>query len=259
MHIHTFKEQKIVAKLGNSFQTLTLPAPEEEIVKGVKWGDHTHLFTPAYWKTLLWFEQENLTIQNHRLGDNIKEEITACLLGGYGIPAEVGLAAFYRLRDFGVLDSVSSEEDIFNLLSTPLAIGEKKIKYRFARQKSKYLSLALEKLSNEKAPEKNDILFRSWLMGFPGISWKTASWVTRNWFDSDQVAIIDIHIHRAGLLMKIYNSTQTPAKNYQEMENSFLDLAGNMSVRASRLDALIWQEMKYAGNMVLHHMRTVCQ
>lgn len=253
------KCQKIIAKLENCIQELTLPAPTEEIMKGVKWGDHTHLFTPAYWKALLWLDQDTCSLTNHRLGNNLSEEIGACLLGGYGIPAEVGLAAFYRLRDFGVLDSVASEEDILNLLSQPLEIGERKIKYRFARQKSKYLNLALKKLNHDKVPSNDDLSFRAWLMEFPGISWKTASWITRNWFDSDQVAIIDIHIHRAGQMMKIYNSNHNPAKHYHEMEMIFLDLAEKMSVRASQLDALIWREMKFAGNIALNHIKTLSQ
>jgi thermostable 8-oxoguanine DNA glycosylase len=65
------------------------------------------------------------------------------------------------------------------------------------------------------------------------------------------VAIIDIHIHRAGLLMGLYNHADTPAKNYFEMERKFLDFARLIKVKASILDALIWYEMKHAGTMAL--------
>ena len=247
--------QIIVAKLDDKVQQMEIPAPTEEILPGIFWGDHTHLFTPAFWKTLLWFEQGNPVFQSHRLGQSINEEITACLLGGYGIPAEVGLAAFYRLRDVGMLQKTPSEEEIFKLLSEPMKIGERLVKYRFARQKSRYLSSAFQKLAVDEQPINNPLKFRSWLINFEGIGLKTASWITRNWLDSDQVAIIDIHIHRAGFLMNIYDEKQNPAKDYLAMEESFLALADGMKVRASQLDALIWQEMKAAGNMVLRHIR----
>ncbi|MDZ3993341.1 hypothetical protein PspTeo4_24872 [Pseudomonas sp. Teo4] len=39
---------------------------------------------------------------------------------------------------------------------------------------------------------------RDWLLELPGIGYKTASWVARNWLDADDVAILDIHILRAG-------------------------------------------------------------
>lgn len=248
-------KQKIVAKLGDNVESLELPDPREEIMPGVLWGHHTHLFTPACWKTLLWLEQYTPIFQSHRLGKNLNEEIAACLLGGYGIPAEVGLAAFYLMRDEGLLQSTPSEEEIYKLLSSPLNVGNRKVRYRFAKQKSKYLCSALEKLAVQSAPENDDLQFRSWLTSFAGVGYKTASWITRNWLDSDQVAIIDIHIHRAGLLMNIYDIKQNPIKDYVKMEENFLALANGIQVRASQLDSLIWQEMKSAGNMVLRHIR----
>ena len=39
-------------------------------------------------------------------GANLREELAACMLCGYGIPSEVGLAAFYGLRARGVLRAI---------------------------------------------------------------------------------------------------------------------------------------------------------
>jgi thermostable 8-oxoguanine DNA glycosylase len=242
--------QKLVAKLNGIVQTLILPEPEAEVCPGVSWGQYDVLFTPAFWKALSWLEQEHGHDKSYRLGRNLTEEISACLLGGYGIPAEVGLVAFYRVRDCGLLSSTPSENDIYEVLSQPLQVGEKRIRYRFARQKSRYLSSALEHLAKSTPPE-DAIRFRSWLLELDGIGYKTASWITRNWLDSDQVAIIDIHIHRAGLLMSLYHPKHSPAKDYIEMEDKFLDFANRIEVRASQLDGLIWNEMKTAGRMPL--------
>ncbi|MCD9188940.1 MAG: hypothetical protein LUM44_21160 [Pyrinomonadaceae bacterium] len=246
--------QRIVTKLNNRVETLELPDPNEEVTPGVYWGNYTHLFTPACWKVLSWTQQNNFKPKSYRVGDNLTEEISACILGGYGIPSEVGLAAFHWVKEIGILEITPSEDEIYKVLAEPLVINERRVRYRFARQKSKYLSYALKKIAHETAPE-DSLKFRSWLMGFEGIGYKTASWITRNWLHSDKVAIIDIHIHRAGLLMNLYNAKQTPAKNYLEMEDDFLRLATGIGVKASQLDVLIWQEMKLAGNMALRYIR----
>lgn len=245
--------QKIVAQLNDKIETLELPAPNEEVMTGVVWGEHTDLFTPACWKVLSWTQQNNFKPYSYRVGDNLTEEISACLLGGYGIPSQVGLAAFYRVKEAGILQTTPSEDEIQKVLAEPLVIGKRQVRYRFVQQKSKYLSSALKKIAVESPPEDN-VEFRNWLMSFNGIGYKTASWVTRNWLQSDKVAIIDIHIHRAGLLMNLYDLKQTPAKNYLEMEEKFLKLANGIKVKASQLDVLIWQEMKFAGNMALRHI-----
>lgn len=250
-------KQKIVAKLNGNIEILEIPGSKDEILPGIPWGDHTNLFTPACWRTQLWFEQDSNVFKSHRLGKTLAEEISACILGGYGIPAEVGMAAFYKLRSKGVFETASKEEDIFKVLADPLEINNKQIKYRFAKQKSNYLHYALEKAFSQKPPVHNAVEFRTWLTEIKGVGLKTASWITRNWLNSDEVAIIDIHIYRAGILMGMYDFTQNPSKDYIEMEESFLALAKGMEVKASQLDALIWQEMKVAGSMVLRRINKV--
>lgn len=37
--------------------------------------------------------------ESYKLRENILEEVAACILGGYGIPAEMGLVAFDRLKN----------------------------------------------------------------------------------------------------------------------------------------------------------------
>jgi N-glycosylase/DNA lyase len=236
-------------------ESLVLPDPEEEVMTGVMWGDHYALFTPAFWATMAWMETSGHHCP-HRLGQSLKEEVAACLLGGHGIPAEVGLAAFYRLRQKGLFDEpVPSEEAIFKQLSRPLQVGRRSVRYRFARQRATFVSEALKTLRCSVPPLQNDVEFRNWLMELKGIGPKTASWITRNWLDSDHVAIIDIHIHRAGLIMGLYDDRQSPSRNYFDMESKFLDFAHRIDVRPSRLDALIWRQMKDAGSIALEVLK----
>lgn len=246
--------QQITAKFGNEFDVLELPSAREYIVPGVYWGDHTHLFTPACWKVLCWLQKDFRPI-SFRVGDTLREEICACILGGYGIPSEVGLAAFHRVKETGLLNAHTSADEFQRILTEPLEVGKRRSKYRFAAQKSRYLSSALKRLAVADVPS-DALTLRNWLLEFEGIGYKTASWITRNWLQSDEVAIIDIHIHRAGLLMRLYDEKHTPARDYLEMEKRFLEMAKAIEIKTSELDVLIWQEMKFAGGMALRRLNT---
>src|SRR5262249_41598769 len=143
------------------------------------------------------------------------------------------------------------KEDLYKILAEPINIGSRGIRYRFANQRSGYLSRALTKLYDSPPPTHNALAFRNWLLDLKGVGPKTASWITRNWLDSDQVAIIDIHVYRAGLLMGLYQADESPLKDYFKMEQKFLSFAGAISVKANVLDAIIWRQMKDAGSMAL--------
>lgn len=244
--------QEVFGEFGGSTETLVLPDADEYVMDRILWGYHCALFTPAFWAALAWLDKADKRYEAYRIGETLEEEVAACLLGGYGIPAEIGLAAFYRVRDAGMLNCYPpSEETFYQVLSEPINIGRRKVRYRFAHQRSQYLSAALKKLYASRPPTQDDLAFRSWLLDMKGVGIKTASWITRNWLHSDRVAIIDIHVYRAGLLMGLYHSGEAPAKNYFNMEQKFLALSRAIDVRASVLDALIWRQMKDAGNIPL--------
>lgn len=243
--------QNISVIVDGKVKKLFLPDFNQQVLPGVKWGHHYATFTPAFWTTLACSSEVDEAYGSFRIGESLEEEVAVCLLGGHGIPAEIGLAAFHRVRDSGLLaGEPPSESTLYRTLSAPLIIGNRKIRYRFAHQRSKYLSAALSKLHETYPPAHDDLSFRQWLLGLRGIGPKTASWITRNWLKSDKVAIIDIHIHRAGILMGLYQLGESPAKHYFQMEERFLAFAKAINVPASSLDALIWRQMKNAGNLV---------
>lgn len=243
-------KQTVMTRSGEDFICLKLPDPWSEVVPGVPWQRFEQLFTPAYWRSQAWL-RPSLDTASHRLGQTLIQETAACLLGGHGIPAQVGLAAYHRLVICGVLEQdCPTQASLFELLAEPLTVGERQVRYRFANQKSRYLAATLHRLWHETPPEA-PLAFRDWFTGCPGIGLKTASWITRNWLGSDEVAIIDIHIQRAGILMGLYDREHDPAKHYREMEEKFLCFAGQVGVRASVLDALMWADMKLAGPLAL--------
>ena len=100
-----------------------------------------------------------------------------------------------------------------------------------------------------------DVEFRNWFTGLPGVGLKTASWITRNFRGSDSVAIIDVHVFRAGRLSGIFAASATIARDYEELEQRFLAFAAALGVPASQLDALIWDFMKRIGPLAVSTLR----
>lgn len=222
---------------------LDLPSPEAQVLPGVKWGALDAFPTPAYWAYQVLARRISGSCIRYRLGETLAEEVGACLLGGHGIPANVGVAAFKKIRCMGAFARETTEDELFRELSTPLDVDGRVIRYRFARQKAGYLAAALSRLSKEDPPDSTGRELRDWLLVLPGIGYKTASWIARNWLDADDVAILDIHILRAGALAGFFKPGLTVERDYLCLEEQFLNFSRALGVRASELDAVIWLEM----------------
>src|ERR1035437_1226221 len=123
-----------------SGEAIELPAPNVEVLAGVRWGRHDCLFTPAYWAAQAWHHAEELAFAPLRMGTTLVDEVAACLLGGYGTPAETGSAAFNAVHMAGLLDGPpATAAEIEVVLSQPLLVNHRLVRYRFSRQRSKYL------------------------------------------------------------------------------------------------------------------------
>jgi N-glycosylase/DNA lyase len=235
--------------IDGEVKELSLPDPSEKVMDGVVWGEFDVFFTPAFWAVQAWLDSGNQRYSFYKLGTSLQEEVAACLLGGHGIPSEVGLAAYRTLRDKGLLTKESlTLEDLTTALREPLTVGDRQVHYRFWKQKSKYLWESLKVISNGTPPDDHRA-FRSWLINnLPGVGPKTASWITRNWLSSDEVAIIDIHIQRAGICAGFFEESFSVNKNYSLMEERFLNFAHALGIRPAVLDTLIWRQMKDFGS-----------
>ena len=221
-------------------------------MQGVPWGLSHAPFTPAYWAAQWWYARSECNYADYRRGENLREEIAACLLGGHGITAEMNNAAFYRLRTLGLFDALAPLEAFERALTEPLTVCGRRLRYRFPRQKARFLREAMERLDREPVPA-DDFAFRSWLLQFPGIGSKTASWITRNWLHSNQVAIIDIHVFRAGTIAGVFQGGEVISRDYDRLEKNFLRFAQAIGVEASRLDVLMWRQMKDAGRYAIDY------
>lgn len=221
-------------------------SPDGHAPRGVSWGHCWQVGTPAYWIALT---QETCRQpgnsderSRHRLGVDLAEEIAACLLGGYGVPHDVGLAAFDAVKRAGALRPEAVDDNsIAKVLREPLQVGSRHIQYRFATQRASYLEGALTRM-REDPPPVDALGLRRWLLCCRGIGPKTASWIVRNHLGSSDVAIIDIHILRAGVAAGVFDQHWTPTRNYDAMEAFFLAWAHHGQVSAADLDAVIWSE-----------------
>jgi len=235
--------QQAAVFLDRTVVQFELPAASDEALPGVPWGSVDAFPTPAYWAYQVLARRVTGQSVRYRLGETFAEEVAACLLGGHGIPAHVGVAAFQRLKSAGLLVGTPSEELLNSELSKPMDIEGRACRYRFARQKSRYLAVALARLASGGAPTGSARALRDWLLALPGVGPKTASWIVRNWLDADDVAILDIHILRAGAIAGFFGHGLTVEHNYLELEAQFLQFSQAIGVRASELDAVMWLEM----------------
>lgn len=228
-----------------------LPPADREVLPGVCWGAIEAFSTPAHWAYQVLARRIESRVIRYRLGNSLREEVGACLLGGHGIPASVGVAAFEQLRAKGAFNGKRrSEAMIYAWLSEPLAVDGRTVRYRFARQKAGYLAAALRKLDGACLPESSGRALRDALLAFPGVGYKTASWIARNWLDADDVAILDIHILRAGVVGGFLDPELTVERHYRELEEQFLSFSRGLGVRPSELDSVIWLEMASAPRSV---------
>jgi N-glycosylase/DNA lyase len=226
--------------------TIKLPPPSVEVLPGIAWGCASELFSPAFWKYQSYMTRDLCPDVAFQLGRTLLEEVAVCLLGGHGIPAELGLAAFRHIRDRCLLNPDVDQTTLEAALSEPLSFGRGTRRYRFPRQKAKFLwhaIQAIDALSGEQSPRQ----LRSHLTSIPGIGPKTASWIVRNHFGCNEVAILDIHILRAGAEMGLFTPNADPAREYYSLESRFLEFCYAIEEPASIVDALMWDYMRRIG------------
>lgn len=246
--------QRMVVYIEDRVEQFLLPDQEEEIFPGVPWGHMDAFFTPAFWAARAWIHEvhgEDWTFTHYKTGTTFKEEVAACLLGGHGITAEMALAAFKHLQGKRLLDGTPSVEEVAEALREPLQDEGRTIHYRFPNRRARFIAEALVRLDRADTVPSGGRALRDWLMEFPGIGPKTASWIVRNWFDADDVAIIDIHVQRACTLAKVFPKELTPARHYFRLEQRFLEFASAIHTKASTLDNLVWNYMRSIGHLAV--------
>lgn len=215
-------------------------------------ADYGTLYTNAFWRLQYEICEEYYDKKWDEKETSYIEEIVACLLGGFGFKAEIGWAAFNRLKTRKLIRRDVCLEKLVEALSEPIQIGDTCIHYRFPIQKSRYVYDFLSRSDLDNAPLENDLEFRTWLLTINGIGPKTASWITRNVLHSDNVAIIDIHLYRAGVLTGFISPDLDVQKDYFEIEKCFLSYCHLINVRPSVMDMIMWINMKNTNKIAIN-------
>lgn len=206
-------------------------------------------FTKSYWVVQYFLDDSNY--RDYKLGSNLREEVVACLLGGYGFKAELGLLAFHRIKNLRLIREGVRLEEIEKAISTPFTLNGKEVHYRFSRQKSKYIFYFLQRSDIGEFEKLKGNRLRDKLMTIKGIGPKTASWITRNYSNSEDVAIVDIHIYRAGRLAGFVNPKWDMQKDYYKIEESFLDFCHSINALPSKMDSIMWNQMKESNRRAI--------
>ncbi len=215
----------------------------------VDWREPTMLGSAAFWVDQA---RRARTPVTYRVGQTLAEEIAFCLLGGYGIRESMAMAAYVTVRDQGLLgpDQVGSEADFLRALSNPMGVPghTEPVRYRFPQQKARRLAQALRLLRDQTPPPEDDArAFRDWLTVLPGVGLKTASWIVRNRVCSDDIAVIDIHVRRAGVFAGCFDPMWRLPRDYHRFEEAFVAWAAVGGVPTADLDAYIWSSLSTLG------------
>lgn len=228
-----------------------MPEASQELLPGVLWGDPWILFTPAYWLAHAWMHRaDHATSSRYSTRQDLIHELGFCMLGGFGITAELASAAFARCKDAGLFERLETRVEVWiDQLSEHLLVNERLVKYRYPKQKAKYLAAAMSYARGHRFQLDSPLGLRSQLLEIDGVGYKTASWVVRNVLDSDDVAILDIHLIRAGRLCGLYSKQDNVQHDYLNMEERFLSFSRALQLRPAILDCLIWDEMRAAGSL----------
>lgn len=246
--------QTAFALVDGEVRSWTLPARDREVMPGVLWGSPGEILSPAYWAALARATPDATHGFVCQDGD-LASEVGFCLLGGFGITAELGAAAHDRLRAAGVFEAdwKPDREAVAAMLKSPLTVNRRLVHYRFPDQRATRVSQAMTALKNRPPPTQCPFTFRNDLMTLPGVGPKTASWIVRNLTGSDSLAILDVHVVRAGQAMGLFRADVRLPHDYAEMEGLFVEFAEKLGVGAAALDALIWTQMRRLSARVLGH------
>lgn len=243
--------------IDNSEIRRELPDADVAVIQGVCWGEPWALFTPSYWLSQLWMSGlERSTHSPYKARGSLTDELVFCMLGGYGITAELATAAFEACRDTQLISCLDSSERAWSdQLMRPLVVNGRQQHYRYPNQKARFLAGAMAYLRDHSMEGYHGKELRDQLLKIPGVGPKTAGWVTRNYDDSDEVAILDIHMIRAGLLCNLFAPEQRVERDYFEMERRFLEFCRALDARPAVLDCLIWDQMRIYGPAALGALR----
>ena len=211
----------------------------------VPWGRFDAFGTAAYWvdQTIRGGYSDKVEMLARRA--DLRSETIFCLLGGYGVTAELARAAHEVVSSVLQAQPEPEPGDIETALRRPLPgdLG----RYRFPRQRATRVAEAVRRL-RQNPPPNDPLLLREYLLGVNGIGPKTAAWIVRNVTGTPEVAIIDIWLIRALTKNGIFGREWRVDRHYERYEAAFLQYATHGQVPPGALDLCIWEQARRVGH-----------
>lgn len=216
----------------------------------VEWRDPSWLGSAAFWVEETRNSPSPRTL---RVGGSLVEEVALCLLGGYGVNEAMCTSAFWAVRDAALLDTSNppSAADVEHVLRTPMQVEgyARPVRYRFPAQRAERVASAVAALAQTRVDPSHlaprDL--RAFLTTLKGVGPKTASWVVRNITRSDDIAIIDVHIRRAGVAAGVFDPMWVLPRDYLRFEEAFCAWARAGAVPTADMDLCIWSTLARLG------------
>ena len=219
------------------------------------WGRFDGFGTAAYWVAQA---RQGTYTSAEASGGSLARDVCFCLLGGYGVTAEINAAAYAAVLDADLIrtDPAPDASEIECVLRRPLSARGHRglVHYRFPNQRAVRVSSALRLLGSHPLPSA-PVELRNALLSFTGIGPKTASWIVRNHTGSSDIAIIDIHLRRAGLAAGFFSPEWRLPRDYALFEAAFLAYADAGGVPAGDLDLCIWDQVRRLGRAAAKMLR----
>src|SRR5258708_1827528 len=105
--------------------------PDAEVIPGVKWGRPEWVPSAAYWAAMSEIADNSDDFVSTET--TLKEQVGFCLLGGFGITAEMNHAIFDRLDAEGIFrpHNIPTAPQIERLLRLPVNLERKPMPYPF--------------------------------------------------------------------------------------------------------------------------------
>jgi len=171
--------RKVSLIVHGSLVEREMPDACSEVLPGVIWGDPWTLFTPAYWLAQAWMSEiDTRPSGRYSVKHGLIGELGFCLLGGFGITAELATAAYDRCWQAGLFLRYETRPEAWVAeLSEPLQVGSRKIRYRYPNQKSRFLAAAMEYVQHNELRTDSGMALREQLLNINGVDYKIASWL----------------------------------------------------------------------------------